>query len=735
MKKIKLLLLSFFTLVAYIFASSNTSNVEAATISSETTTYDQDVITWSMDEDTSNPFSIYNLNNQASIDSIDGNSNQDIINKKIFNNYFYVDNHASKNCVVDMMDNFKVLSENIDVVLERNNSDTLSILTIDDLYYYAALVNVNPYLYFSKSMDNTQNIVFYLDIDEVFVSDLNSIIDFFDLQTNIPFLVIDEIEVLTIECLGRNNGFNIIGNKGTKIALEFDIYDHGQYVNKRYGLLKVVMGYRSYFKSMSLFNCWSWNDQYHYKEAGYSGFSFYLNSSMHGKYYFYPFDVLSLSIDNSFIIIDLSSFWHNEYSNVEDPILKEMVINVKTTISYDFKSKKNEIYTIELEKYSGDINDIVSSEFVESHSKACIYSFDNLIEFSSSSSGSITIESIKWDIPSTSDATIALTGEYTSFYLDIDCNKYSFDYKKSQRIFYYTMTCHYLPFIQVFNFDLFFDKSKTQKIENVKKIECKYQMGYRYENPDTNSNGWWPNGANPDKNIKISTITIPGAIINNTSYVDADGTIRGDNLEDGFKLKYLIGVTDYESCEYTLDGKDAKDKVFSDNSGYVYNYALISLQTGSGYDWHISKIDPLAIYYETESMTLIHLVSNSQGLHVVEDDNGDYIVVDADGCVRDEYGVGKTDDGTLFVGTDLNGDGKITNNESIDADTGEIINKPYLDEKSNSELFDSLFDWFNNLKTDGKETIEKIIRIALITLSIIIVLYFLKLVLRIFKRK
>lgn len=652
------------------------------------------------------------------------------------------------------------LSEDTDIPLSQfiinNNTGHTFLTDANDENYGFEYIICTPNIYIDTSISKTQNITFYIGIDW----DMDALEDF---RLKSPSLIGNEIIVFAandytfikvkFEASGcylyTDNYASIEPVVGSFLRSPFALKQPSGGNVKRL-MCKVTIPYVESIDKLVYLNTLYDSSDTCSKISETTNVYFTFDASMNGHYYFYFFDICSLSVLNSQVIIDRK----NEYiyfsrtgefpsdASIElismDVIFNGTKKSLKTTTQSAFSNSTIGPSSSMISKY--DYTVIAPTEYTCTFTTST--SDDNLtywyytgLDFENNISGSIKIKSIKYNITyKTTDndgGEIEEVETFVNHYEYANIHKYSFSCDKGARTYYYKMSGYFrnvfkswglvtiidgwifnaLYNYQIFGFDFYFDKQKTMAIPNVQAITFKFQFGYSGPNQEEGSNGFYPNDPNDAyKDIHIVTYEVKSS--SNSDFVNS---FLGVN--------YLgnIGVT-----------YNAQDYMMTDDYGYKHDYIFYNArERGTDY-YSISTMDALEINYQSDSMETVRMVGNSLGLHVVTDDDGNMLVCDADGNPREEYGVYISEDGSLIPGKDEDGDGVISSDETINSDTGE---KTYPHYTGNTDKPWSFNDWFNSLINESNETMYQVIRICLITLSLIIVLYFLKFILSIFSKK
>lgn len=600
-------------------------------------------------------------------------------------------------------------------------------------------ITFEPIIYFNNKLEK-KNISFYLYCDFDLFYYLQWLLDLN------PSLIGSEITLLTI----NNYEFlkvKLVNDNGHIFYPQLSFYTENYasiepaYTDKLWGnekamLYKITIPYMESITNITYLDAFKDDEDYISKKEN---VVFAFDESMSGYYYYYFFDFCSLSVINHKIGIEGKYVYFDEENYTKYTFtLKSMkvlftgtkkVTNLTTKdaisitpsttigkVSYIPLDAKVYDCTFTLRDSEPDENGIVN------------WLYDGL-DFENNVSGSIKIQSLTFEINENGKTL-------THHYDNCNIHKYSFNCDKGIRTYYYTMKGYYrnefrswhLATIfggwmtnaeynfQVFGFDFYFDKQKTMEIPNVQSITLKYQFGYSGPNPKEGTNGFYPNDPDePYKDIRIRTI----AVKEHTSGLG----------------KYDFGINDLDKDDENMGlVYDAHDYMMTDDDGYTHDYIIYKWRKRGTDYYSISTMDALEITYQSEAQETVRMVGNSLGLHVVTDDDGNMIVCDADGNPRTEYGVYVSEDGSAIPGLDTNGDGKVTIDETINSDTGE---KSYPMYTGNTEKPKSILDYINDLKeqlTSGTDIIMKVVKITIVVVTIVVILWLLKKIIRFFKR-
>ncbi len=622
-------------------------------------------------------------------------------------------------------DVFDVFSSFIDDSTEYvvNNEQTISFLKISDSYVSAYYMHSTPILYFDQTLSGKQNISFYLD-PSIFNK---STIDWLKaskptLEGDLPLLIInDEYTFLKVEFTAT--GWIL----KTENYARVDMCKREPFYTDESSpclTMKITIPYLDSITDIKVMNFTSLPDNSTAKSfVPSSSLFFAMDNTLHNRYYFYLFDICSLSILNKELIVDNSTYFaYRDPNGFEHDDMMASLVSMKVLFTGTKKEKNTAIkkregitsnpfiYTPILPK---EINLTFDPNIGYADGKIRCWFFDEF-NLEENTSGQFKILSITFH-PYMKDSTnhyrvfenITLTHHYES----VNHHKYSFDVDKGIRIYYYKMTSYYRYYddagewydhiygwavnmfrsFHCFGFSFYFDKARRNPIPNVKKLTFKYQCGYKEPNPDPNSNGFYPNGDDEEKNIQIRTMEVEENKVRRTGALDDQGMCLTNN---------------------------ATKKMMTDDNGVTYDYVLYKWRK-RGKGPGITTMDALEITYETKPGELVRMVGNSKGLHVVVDDDGVARVYNSEGNLEEDYGVYESQDGSLVPGKDENGDGKIDSDEVVNSDTGIKSYAPYVNNPSGlSDFINSIGDFFAKNKA---RTISTLVVIALIVVGVVIV--------------
>lgn len=624
------------------------------------------------------------------------------------------------------------------------------------VHYSAFYKSVSTSIYFIKSEEENQRITFYINLG-FGLNHLEEFNDYFDLNFTFPVIVINnEFNLLSIKFKGKGNSVEFISDNYATIErvynrnLDYHVDEATPY--------KVTMPYIEKIDNIKIIDFAT--------SASLSGniptnldysITFRLDNSMKEYYRIYPFDIIDLSITNSYLAI--SNKYSLRYQNLDSDTTYANLMSMKIKYTHRVRTLKTpsievgsnfpSLSNIKVNTIVGNIalsdelTEEINVEFNQSNyvvdGDKTYWYFKEAIDIDEKSSGSLKIESLLWQLYDLeTDEAYHFTA--TNQYENVNIYKYSFNLSKAMRVYYYNMSGYYREYNenshnvnvgigsqiaallydlldfrnwQCFGFSFYFDNERTNPIPNVQKIEVKYQCGYEEPNPKS-KDGFYPNGDDEKKNVVIQSLNV---INGNSLYVE--------QFKDPFDMK----LTD-----------DLNESMMTDDYGNKFDYIFYKCQFRKKLETYVTKIDPLKIYYESESHELIQMVGNSKGLHIVLDEDGEYRVYDGDGNYRADYEIGIADDGTKFVGVDENKDGVISTDESVNSDTGEVLQTPPTFEEApgdSSSILDDILEALKNLKdslTSGSDILMKVVKITIVVITIILILWILNKLIRFFKR-
>lgn len=617
--------------------------------------------------------------------------------------------------------------KDVDYFIDNNNN--LVSLKIankekEDYYYSAYYKHATPIIYFNTSLSGTQNISFYMPT----LFDMNDITHlknaFPYLKGELPLIVIND-QYTFLKIVFDDHGWSLM----TDNYARFDACYRNPIYNTEshpYLMMKVTLPYLDSIQDIKVFSSFSLSyapiDQDLKPE---SDILFRFDESMHDKYYFYLFDICSLSVLKKELIVDNSTYY--TYHHIDGTQHDEMIadfVSMKVLFTGTRKEKNNAIQS----SRKGLKADVSPYNYIPIIPKEIELTFDRNIgyvdgkircwffdefELEDNVSGQFKILSISFHpyiYDSTGRMRIDESTLLTHHYESANIHKYSYDIDRAIRTYYYNMTSyfrkesdssngptggtinmdHIFGWI-CFGFEFYFDKQRKNPIPNVKNITIKYQCGYKEPNPDPESNGFYPNCDDPYKNVRVKTMEV------------VESKVRG------------IGALDNEGMCLTNNGAR---KMMHDDNGIRHDYVIYKHRQ-RGPNPGITTMDALEIRYETGAGEMVRMVGNSKGLHVVVDEDGIARVYNSEGGLEEDYGVYESNDGTLVPGQDLNGDGKIDSDEVINSDTGIKSYAPFEDDSSWGQQFiNSIIDFFNKQKS---RIISTLIIIGLIVFAVIFV--------------
>lgn len=630
-----------------------------------------------------------------------------------------------------------------DPVFEQNSTKDLTFINVDGVNYKNAYgsfpENYNVALYYQQAKPSIyfnkftgKEISFYIE-PNFSAQALKDLIKQYDLTGTLVFLQIDNDPILKLEI--ENNDFKVVASEGVSIAFECHrvVAPPSQL---QFPLIRVTMPYRSSISNivglrMAVVEDSSNIATYTLPET----MVFAFHEDMATNTFFYFFNVKSLSIANKTLDIEKTSYtdFRLTSSNIIDKSkMSASLVSMQLYFSGSIRLKEGDqtigdAYKSTQLSSSGAKIFIISMPETKTYNATFtrqsetsgnwLYTLDE--EIPMTSSGQMRIYSITFH--PIVDGTVREDLTFTQDYTKTELFKYSFDLKKAARIYYYNWASYYCMFTrnenlstaeqivsvipltapgfwaykgisnliknsrqnwQTFAFSFYFDDDKTEPIPDVKKITLKWQCGFERANPEPDSDGFY-SGFQNDENKKVHIATKE---VNNNRL--PNGTYALD--EDGMFL------SDKDSCH----------KAYTANKKYDYAVAKLHKRRDKTFNSYISQMAPLEISYETTECELVRMVGNSKGLHIVQDDDGNDIVVNSEGIAPTDgtYGIFVASDGTKLPGVDKNGDGQITADEVINSDTGEGAN--YADPNDQS-LLNKVEDFFKNLLDQIKDTVKK----------------------------
>lgn len=630
-----------------------------------------------------------------------------------------------------------------DPVFEQNSTKDLTFINVDGVNYkdaYDSVVeNYNVALYYQQAKPSVyfnkfigKEISFYLE-PNFSGRALKDLISQYELTGTLIFLQIDNEPLLKLEI--ENNDFQIVAGEGVSIAFENYVVAAVP-ASLRFPLLRVTIPYRSSISNivglrMAVVEESSNIATYTLPET----MIFAFHEDMATNTFFYFFNVKSLSIANKTLAIEKTSYtdFRLTSSNIIDKSkMSASLVSMQLYFSGSIRLKEGDqtigdAYKSTQLSSSGAKIFIISMPETKTYNATFtrqsetsgnwLYTLDE--EIPMTSSGQMRIYSITFH--PIVDGTVREDLTFTQDYTKTELFKYSFDLKKAARIYYYNWASYYCMFTrnenlstaeqivsvipltapgfwaykgisnliknsrqnwQTFAFSFYFDDDKTEPIPDVKKITLKWQCGFERANPEPDSDGFYSGFQNNEnKKVHIATKEVNNNRLPNGTYaLDEDGMFLSD--------------------------KDSCHKAYTANKKYDYAVAKLHKRGDKTFNSYISQMSPLEISYETTECELVRMVGNSKGLHIVQDDDGNDIVVNSEGIAPTDgiYGIFVASDGTKLPGVDKNGDGKITADEVINSDTGEGAN--YADPNDQSFL-NKVEDFFKNLLDQIKDAVKK----------------------------
>lgn len=625
----------------------------------------------------------------------------------------------------------QLIDANLNPDYVTNSSNTTTFLKMkaanedEDGYYMGLYYKIaKPIIYFDSTYKD--DISFYIrSYNSDYIKDLATQ---YGVTGELTFLQIDDDPIITLRFL--ENDFELIAHNGSTIEPAVIRYRLNTSQTGYGPFLKITIPNRDSIRQVALLE-----DEVLLTEEKCESFNpidsplvFGLHSDVNDYSYFYNFDIKSLSVINRTLSVD-----ENSYTRITLP---DEEVDESATISAQLTSMTL-LFTGALRSTTMSVGAIKSTQLGLGQT-VTIYSIPKTQTFEctftgksetsntwsytcedlpATASGQMTIQSISFH--PVIDGTVREDVTFTQDFSKTNLYKYSFDVEKSARVYYYnwqgyfknlntnnifnpTSSCSnifinaglriiagFMPYkynYHCFGFSFYFDDDKAEEIPNVKKIRLKWQCGYQKANSDPDSEGFYPNTKDKAKDVHISEKEVNANKRLNSNIYSLD--------EDGMFL------SDKDSC----------DKALTQNGRFDYVVAKLRERGDKTFNTYISAMAPLEICYETISGEVVRMVGNSQGLHVVSDEFGNDIVVNSEGVAPgdedgNKYGIYEDEDGNKYPGIDKNGDGIITADEVINADTGEGENLANPNdstfvtdlEKALSDLKNSLSDFFNNL--------------------------------------
>lgn len=597
----------------------------------------------------------------------------------------------------------------------------------NESYYYSSYyLHSKPIIYFDSSLSGKQNLSMYMDIGW-------SMEDFTNLKKaiptlvgSLPLIVMNDYTFLKVE-------FNETG-----WALKTDNYARIDPVKRDpiftteaspKLLMKLTIPYLDSITDIKVFSSvyTYYEDSAKNEPFQTKNIFFRFDQSLHDRYYFYLFDICSLSVLRKELIVDNSTYY--SYHHTDGTQHDEMVAQF-ASMKVLFTGTKKERNTAIIKSlarpeidpflYTPILPREIESTFDPSigyvDGKVRYWYFDEF-DLDENVSGEFKILSITFHPyikdPNTNQYYVDENTNLTHHYENANIHKYSFDVDRGIRTYYYNMTSYfrkysdnfdydpgpdqaglnwnYISGFICFGFEFYFDKARRNPIPNVKNITIKYQCGYAKPNPEEGSNGFYPNGNDPKKNVRVRTMEVNENHVRGIGALDDEGMCLTDN---------------------------APKKMMVDDNKLKHDYVIYKFRK-RGADPGITTMDALEIRYETAPGEMVRMVGNSKGLHVVVDEDGIARVYNSEGNLEKDYGVYESADGTLVPGKDLNGDGKIDSDEVINSDTGIKNYAPFEDDSSWFQtLIDSIGDFFSKQKA---RIISVLIVFGLVVVAVIFV--------------
>lgn len=598
------------------------------------------------------------------------------------------------------------------------NSDTsISFVPFNSSFLYGYYETIKPIIYFDSTIEGEKNLHFFIE-PSVNQEAINAFIDHYDIVGSFPLFTINEkYQILSIDAKGTGKGFSYKTNYGSKIEMNYYQSQESTTAGQRMPVIKITMPYLDSITQIESLNMGLTGSPTTYEAK--KTFYFSMHADLANKYYYYAFDLCGFSAINGHIIVDNSTYV--DYYSYEDDFMAELISmkfmythTTKKTIDIVPKSLADNVTivgnNIEITKFASEIHEVFfDPEIGMVDGKVRYWCFEDQWKPGAYDAGEIKILEIKWH--PRRDNTISDTIEVHD-YSKVEIHKYSFNASKSIRTYYYEMSGysrawsandnHFLYYAggllgvligvvkeakyqyECFGFNFYFDKQRRVAIPNVRKVVIKYQCGYKVPNPEPGSNGWYPNTKDPRKDVIVRTMERSGNILLFGHALDDYGMALANDLN------LIMRMDDY---------------------GNEFDWVIYKQIKHNDVNTYISKMDNLAITYETENQETVRLVANSKGLHAVLDDDGSYRVYDSEGNPCPDYDVGFGQDETPFVGEDKNNDGQISTDEAVDSDTGKIL-----------QQVPTWADFVNGNNT-FKKTISIVIGLLLIVGLVLLILF------------
>lgn len=268
-------------------------------------------------------------------------------------------------------------------------------------------------------------------------------------------------------------------------------------------------------------------------------------------------------------------------------------------------------------------------------------------------------------------------------------------------------------------FDFYFDEAMTKRIPLVDSISFTYQKGFEEANKN-DPNGFYLDSKynGTSKAVKHKFIEVDPEFKTSNDYTFAWS--KDMEIDDTLSLKVHKEVHKEDPEE------DIKYRYVIENSYEVEKESQVKNK-------YLNAFSPIEINYNTEDFESIPLVANSQGLHIVYDENGNAYVFDADGNFRNDYDIFTTESGFKLVAKDSNNDGIIEENETVNSNTGnweKMPEKPDFPEDKTlggeiGKFFNGIGDFFGNIwdgiKTIGQGALWVFGILAVITIYVFII--------------
>lgn len=666
MKKLIKIAISGLALLSGLISRNYDPVLEAYAASSDkSNTYNSDFLSFVY-------YDAINLYEEADYDELNYDAEEgtaDYLNSKLHTNY-YLYNTGEYN---DLISTAAYLMDD-ESKLVYNSDNSLSCIQVDESnYLYAYYETIKPIIYFDSSMSGKQNIEFFVRINTDKES-INSLINLLEIKGSFPLLKVNDINIINIYAKGINKGFYYSTNSDVDLDLQYYISQSSTGAGSFIPVIKVTMPYLDSITKIESLSTGLASEPSYIEDDGL--FELRFHSNMADKYYFYVFDLCGFSASQGHIVVDNSTYVHYfGYESFTAELVSMKFMYTRTEKTYGNITKKAAGTTT----IGNNVHlTTFASEIIEVNFDPEIGMVDGLIRYwcfedqwlpGEYDSGEIKILSITWHPREQNDISDVVE---IHDYSKVNIHKYSFNASKSIRTYHYDMSGYMRSWrqkdanwvitgfvglfkeilidYQCYAFDFYFDKQRTQPINNIQKVVIKYQCGYAQ--PNNENDGWYPNTSDAKKQVVVRTMELA-------------------------KDRFLLGCA---LDDYGMVLTNSANKVMAtDDYGNEFSYVIYKEHRVDDINTYITKMAPLEIYYETENQEMIRMVGNSKGLHVVLDPDGVYRVYYGDGTLAKGYEVGIGTDGTLFVGKDLDGDGTIETDEAVDSDLGKIIQEmdPY----------------------------------------------------------